>query len=71
MNRRIPDLRNLGPATEKMLADTGGCRQLRIRFGRDVTLNALYAMEAALRECDWRHLVPDTKARLCREASGS
>jgi hypothetical protein len=25
MNRRIPDLRNLGPATEKMLADVGGC----------------------------------------------
>jgi len=65
-----------------MLADVGVHREgdlrrigavdayhrLKFRFGRQVTIIALYAMEAALRGCDWRSLDPETKERLRRAA---
>ena len=82
LNLRIEEMRNLGAATAKMLADVGVHREgdlrrigavdayhrLKFRFGRQVTIIALYAMEAALRGCDWRSLDPETKERLRRAA---
>lgn len=82
LSLRIEEMRNLGPATAKMLADVGVHREgdlrrigavdayhrLKFRFGRQVTIIALYAMEAALRGCDWRSLDPETKERLRRAA---
>lgn len=80
MSLRIAEMRNLGAATAKMLAEVGVLREgdlrrigavdayhrLKFRFGRQVTIIALYAMEAALRGCDWRSLDPETKERLRR-----
>ena len=82
LSLRIEEMRNLGPTTAKMLADVGVHREgdlrrigavdayhrLKFRFGRQVTIIALYAMEAALRGCDWRSLDPETKERLRRAA---
>ena len=72
MNRPIAELRNLGPATARRLAEVDigsedalrrlgaveAYHRLKFRFGRHITLVALYAMEAALRGCDWRSLEP-------------
>lgn len=72
MSRPIASMRNLGPATARLLAEVdidseealrqvgaiGAYHRLKFRFGRPVTLVALYAMEAALRGCDWRSLEP-------------
>lgn len=82
MSLRIEEMRNLGAATAKMLADVGVHREgdlrrigavdayhrLKFRFGRQVTIIALYAMEAALRGCDWRSFDPETKECLRRAA---
>lgn len=82
LSLRIEEMRNLGAATAKMLADVGVHREgdlrrigavdayhrLKFRFGRQVTIIALYAMEAALRGCDWRSLDPETKECLRRAA---
>lgn len=83
MTRRIADLRNLGPKTAAMLGEIGVgteaelralgavecyCR-LRFAFGRQVSLNALHAMEAALLNIDWRALDAQTKDRLRREVA--
>lgn len=82
MSRPLADMRSLGPATARMLievdiADEDMLRtvgaveawhRLRFRFGSHVTLIALYAMEAALRGCDWRSLDAETKARLQADA---
>jgi DNA transformation protein len=71
-------MRNLGPVTLQRLAEVGveteedlrrlgaaeAWRRLRFAFGKDVTLNALYAMEAALLGCDWRALPEETRRRL-------
>lgn len=78
MNRSLADMRNLGPATARMLIEVEiadedtlhavgaieAWHRLRFRFGGHVTIIALYAMEAALRGCDWRKLDATTKARL-------
>lgn len=83
MNRRIEELPNLGPATARMLAEVGiedeealraigavdAYRRLKFRFGRDVTLVALYALEAALTNRDWRMLDMEEKDRLRRLAT--
>nr|WP_223216636.1 TfoX/Sxy family DNA transformation protein [Rhizobium mesosinicum] len=74
-------MRNLGPATARMLAEIDiisdedlrnlgaveAYHRLKFRFGRHVTILALYAMEAALRDCDWRDLNPDAKVFLRRQ----
>jgi DNA transformation protein len=74
----VSDLRNLGPVTARRLAeidvDTLGdlaglgsveaYARLRFRFGRQVTLNALYALEAALRDVDGRSLSAADKRAL-------
>jgi DNA transformation protein len=76
--KSISQLRNLGPATERMLAEIGvatsadlrelgsveAFHKLRFVFGKRVSLNALYAMEAAILECDWRLLSADDKIKL-------
>jgi DNA transformation protein and related proteins len=81
VSRSIEDMRNLGPATARMLAevdvlDENGLRllgsveayaRLKFRFGRNVSLIALYAMEAALLEIDWRDLSAESKADLKRQ----
>lgn len=83
MTLRVEEMRNLGPTTAKMLAEAGissegdlrrigavdAYRRLKFRFGRHATIIALYAMEAALRGCDWRALDPETKERLRRESN--
>ena len=43
-------------------------RRLKFRFGRHVSLNALWAMHAALIGCDWRALDVATKQALRRDA---
>jgi DNA transformation protein len=67
---KIREMRNLGPFMAKVLAEIGvhtddDLRKIgavhayvRLKFlhGRHVTLNALYAMEAALKDCHWREL---------------
>lgn len=78
MSRPIERMRNLGPATARMLAEVDvdgedalrrmgaieAYHRLKFRFGRRVTLVALYAMEAALRDCDWRLLGPEVQDEL-------
>ncbi len=78
MLRAISQMRNLGPVMERRLREIGigheddlralGAtvvyRRLRFAFGREVSVIALYAMEAALLDCDWRRLPPEVKARL-------
>ncbi|PSJ48719.1 TfoX/Sxy family DNA transformation protein, partial [Pseudaminobacter soli (ex Li et al. 2025)] len=73
MTDTIEDLPNLGPYIAKRLAEIGvrsadGLRamgaveayaRLKFQFGRGVTLNALWAMDAALSGIDWRHLTDE------------
>ncbi|MGE0282075.1 MAG: TfoX/Sxy family DNA transformation protein [Rhizobiaceae bacterium] len=82
MNRSVAEMRNLGPATARMLTEVdiadeetlravgaqAAYRRLKFRFGRQVTLVALYALEAALRDCDWRSLDAKTKEELAKAA---
>jgi DNA transformation protein len=78
MARRIGLMRNLGPVTERRLAEIGIVSEedlratgsveayVRMRFvsPRGLSLNALHAMEAAILGCDWRDLDAGTKQRL-------
>jgi DNA transformation protein len=57
---RVQDLRDIG-AVEAY-------RRLKFMRPREVTLNALYALEAALRGCHWLDLPPEVKAALQQEA---
>lgn len=50
------DLRELGPVQAYL--------RLKFRFGRGVSILALYAMEACLRDCDWRDLSAKDKKEL-------
>ena len=82
MNVKIEDMRNLGPATAGWLAEVDienedelrkigavdAYRCLKFRFGGNVSLLALYAMEAALQDCDWRMLSVETRAMLKAKA---
>jgi len=72
----------IGPVTEKRLVDVGvadlaalrklgavkAYQRLKFRFGKDVTLNALYGLEAVLTGRHWRAVTPARKAELQREA---
>ncbi|MGO4835534.1 TfoX/Sxy family DNA transformation protein [Rhizobiaceae sp. 2RAB30] len=85
MSRPLAEMRNLGPATARMLVEVDitdeemlrtvgpveAWHRLRFRFGSHVTVIALYAMEAALTGCDWRSLSNETKARLQAEAGAA
>ncbi|WP_420433233.1 TfoX/Sxy family DNA transformation protein [Hyphobacterium sp.] len=80
MSEGIEGVRNLGPKTAAALADVGirtradleaaGAVEAYLRLrarGGNVSLNALYAMQAGLMETDWRHL-PDEMKTALREA---
>jgi DNA transformation protein len=85
MNRSItsPLFPGIGPVTEKRLiavgvADLAALRKLgavkayqrlKFRFGKDVTLNALYALEAVLTGQHGRAITPGRKAELQRAAA--
>ena len=43
-------------------------RRVKFMRPREANLNALYALEAALRGCHWQHLPGDVKAALQHEA---
>lgn len=76
--RRIGLLKNLGPVSERQLAEIGihdeealralgaveAWRRLKFRFPREIGAVALYALEGALRDCHWNALPDDTKAQL-------
>jgi DNA transformation protein len=75
-------LHSLGPVTARRLAEVGiadaetlkktgavaAYKKLKFRFGGDVTLNALYGLDAAIRNVHWREIDDARKAELRREA---
>ncbi|MEO6395264.1 MAG: TfoX/Sxy family protein [Devosia sp.] len=77
----IAALSSLGPVTTRRLAEIGvhtpdqlralgsvaAYRKLKFRFGREVTLNTLYGLEAAIRDVHWRRIDAEIKAMLRRE----
>ena len=77
-SRRIEDLANLGPFITRRLAEIGVTKErelrelgaaavyvrLKFHFGREITLNALWALDAALSGIDWRSLSEARKAEL-------
>ncbi len=81
MKREIKDLPNLGQFMSKRLAEIGitnedelrkiGAGQAYVRlkflFGREITLNALWAMDATLSGIDWRLLSEERKQELLAE----
>lgn len=81
----VADMRNLGPFMRQALAEIdivseadlravgalAAFVRLRFRFGRRITYNALWGMEAALAGTDWRDLSAATKARLRAEAEAA
>lgn len=78
----ISTLPGLGPVTQGRLEEAGirnvgdlraigsleAYRRLKFMFPRSVSLNALYALEAALRGCHWLDLPQDVKTALQQEA---
>ena len=82
MTRVIAGLSSLGPVTAQRLAEVGiatpdqlvkagavgAYSQLKFRFGKAVTLNALYGLDAAIRNVHWREIDDARKAELRREA---
>lgn len=80
---RISDLLNLGPVSERQLADVGiadanelrsiGAREayarLKWRYPDTITVVALYALEGALTNTHWNHLPPARKEELRRFAN--
>jgi DNA transformation protein len=80
---KINDMKNLGPATARMLAEVdiftaGDLRKagaveayvrLRLVFGKRVSVIALYAMEAALLGCHWR-AITDTQKKTLKQQAG-
>ena len=82
MPGQLADLRNLGPATARMLEEIDvttvdalrelgaveAYRRLKFRFGGHVTAVALYAMEAGLRGCHWLDLSPAERSALKKAA---
>ncbi|WP_196258740.1 TfoX/Sxy family DNA transformation protein [Pelagibacterium limicola] len=78
MTGAISAMRNLGKVTQAMLIEVGipdaealravgavgAYLRLRFVFGNRVSLNALYAMDAALTGSDWREVSPERKAWL-------
>ena len=75
-------LSGLGPVTEGRLREAGietlqdlkaigaveAYRRLKFMMPKQVSLNALYALEAVLRDCHWLHLPADVKSALQEEA---
>jgi DNA transformation protein len=46
-------------------------RRIRFRYGKAVTLNALYGLEAVILGCHWRDLSPTRKAELKSAAAST
>lgn len=77
----ISSLPGIGPVTQGWLEEAGvrtvselraigsveAYRRLKFMLPRQVSLNALYALEAALRGCHWLDLPQDVKAALQQE----
>jgi DNA transformation protein and related proteins len=75
-------LSGIGPTTQDRLDEIGirtlgdlratgsveTYRRLKFMLPRQVSLNALYALEAVLRDCHWLDLPADVKASLQQEA---
>jgi DNA transformation protein len=78
----IETLPGIGPVTQSRLEDAGivtvgdlrsmgsveAYRRLKFMMPRQVSLNALYALEAALRGCHWLDLPQDVKTSLQEQA---
>ncbi|MFP3989407.1 TfoX/Sxy family protein [Streptomyces sp. E11-3] len=78
---RITELRNLGPASARMLAAVGihtvadleaagsaeAYRRLRGAGTPGLSRNLLWAMEGALLDIDWRNLPQELRAELLAE----
>ena len=78
MATRLEDLPNIGPYLAGLLQEIGidtvdmlrsagaveAYARLRFQFPHGVTLNALWAMDAALSGMDWRHLSAERKEAL-------
>lgn len=78
MTRQIEDMPNLGPYTACRLAEIGvtnetelrelgavaAYQRLKFQFGQGITLNALWALDAALSGIDWRQLSETRKEEL-------
>jgi DNA transformation protein len=78
----IDALPGIGPVTQGWLLEAGigtaddlrsigaleAYRRLKFMLPRRVNLNALYALEAALRGCHWLDLPQDVKATLQEQA---
>ena len=74
----VNQLRNIGPKSAQMLTEVGitsidqlreigavtAFRRLTFTFGRQVTLNILWAMQAGLRDIDWREVTSAEKIAL-------
>lgn len=81
MNRRIEDLHGLGPFIAWHLAEIGLAHEdelrspgavetyarLRFRFGRKITLNALWALDGALSGTGLRNLPDERNQQLKSE----
>ena len=82
MSNSVAALSSLGPVTAARLAEVGidrpeqlieagavgAYQQLKFRFGKLVTLNYLYALDAAVRNVHWREIDDARKAELRRAA---
>ena len=85
MSRTIEDMRNLGPVMARMLAEidihseddlraadaVAAYARLKFQFGRSISILALYAMDAALRDEDLRALDAEAKSALQRQVAGA
>jgi len=84
MDRPVSELRGLGTVSSRLLASVGIHREsdlrsvgpveafARVRMAADprVSLNLLYALQAALLGVDWRRLSPEVRRALRDEALG-
>ena len=81
--RRLSDMRNLGPASERMLHaagirtpkqldEVGALEAYRraLAAGTHPSLNLLWSLDAALLDLDWRDLPAQRKAQLREAVSG-
>jgi DNA transformation protein and related proteins len=73
-------MRNLGPKMElwlrqvdiktadelKHVGAVAAYGRLRFMFGKQISVIALYAMQAAIIGCDWRSITTEEKAALCK-----
>lgn len=82
MRGDLISLKNIGPASARQLREVdiadaaalrklgavAAYRRLKHAFPRHVSLNMLYALEGALRDCHWNQLPPGVKERLLAAA---